>query len=122
MQPSLDSRVTRDYPETRPEIASHRIGACGYSMGGTQTFLLTAVESRIKAAVACAAPQDKLTSSLIAPRNVARGIGTRPFLVVMGEKDQMCPADEARQVFADLHDPQAKLSFFPGTHKISRQF
>ena len=122
VQTTLDYRRGLDYLKSRPEIDSQRIGMLGYSMGGTQTFLLMACEPRIKAAVACAAPKDLTPNSLIAPRNVARGIGSRPFLMIMGRNDEMCPVEEAEHVFHEIDNPHAKLEFFDGTHRINRAF
>ncbi len=118
VQTTIDYRRAVDYLKSRPEIDSSRVGVLGYSMGGTQTFLLTAVEPRIKAAVACATPADLSPDSLIAPRRFAPAIAPRPFLMVMGRHDEMCPATEAEHVFKTLANPNSKLSFYEGTHKI----
>lgn len=122
VQTTIDYRRALDYLKSRPEIDSARIGMLGYSMGGTQTFLLTAIDERIKAAVACAVPRDTAIDSLIAPRNFAHAIGSRPFLMVMGRNDEMCPAEEAEYVFRAIGSPNAKLSFYQGSHKIRGDF
>jgi dienelactone hydrolase len=122
VQTTIDYRRALDYLKGRPEIDSSRMGALGYSMGGTQTFLLTGVEPRIKAAVACATPADLAADSLIAPRRFAPAIGSRPFLMVMGRNDEMCKPDEAERVFRGIGNPHAKLSFYNGTHKIGPAF
>jgi dienelactone hydrolase len=122
VQTTIDYRRALDYLKSRPEIDSARIGVLGYSMGGTQTFSLTAVEPRIKAAVACATPADLASDSLIAPRRFAPAIGSRPFLMVMGRNDEMCKPEEAERVLRLIASPGAKLSFYDGTHKIGTAF
>jgi dienelactone hydrolase len=122
VQTTIDYRRAIDYLKGRPEIDASRIGVLGYSMGGTQTFLLTAVEPRIKAAVACATPADLRDDSLIAPQRFAHAIGSRPFLMVMGRNDEMCKPEEAERVFHAIGGPHAKLSFYDGTHKIGPAF
>jgi dienelactone hydrolase len=122
VQTTIDYRRAVDYLKGRSEVDSARIGAFGYSMGGTQTFLLTAVDARIKAAVACAVPADRSPNSLIAPRNVARAIGSRPLLLVAGRNDEMCPAEEAERVFRAIGSPRSKLSLFEGTHRLRPGF
>ncbi len=122
IQTTIDYRRALDYLKSRSEVDSARIGAFGYSMGGTQTFLLTGVDSRIKAAVACAVPADLSPTSLIAPRNMARAIGSRPLLLVAGRNDEMCPPEEAERVFRTIGNPAAKLSLFEGTHRLRPDF
>ena len=122
VQTTIDYRRALDYLKSRPEIDSARIGAFGYSMGGTQTFLLTAVDKRIKAAVACATPADRSPNSLIAPANFAPAIGSRPFLMIAGRNDEMCTPAEADHVFRTIGGPAARLSICEGTHRLRPDF
>ncbi len=91
IQTTRDYRRAIDYLESRADIDKSRIGVLGYSMGGTQTFLLTGVEPRIKTSVAVATPAEKSKWSPVAPQNFVRGIGQRPFLTILGRSDAMCP-------------------------------
>ena len=52
-QTVIEYRMALDYLAMRTEVDTSRTGIIGLSMGGTMTFLLTAVEPRIKTAVAC---------------------------------------------------------------------
>lgn len=96
VQTVRDYRRAIDYLQTRDDVDSARIGIIGYSMGGTQTYLLAGVEPRIKAAVAVAAPAERSKWSPIAPQNFVRAIGQRPFLSIMGNGDAMCTPEHAR--------------------------
>ncbi|MEX0977441.1 MAG: alpha/beta fold hydrolase [Pirellulales bacterium] len=118
IQTTRDYRRAIDYLETRPQIDKRRIGVVGYSMGGTQTFLLTGVEPRIKAAVAVATPADKSKWSLVAPQNFVRGIGDRPWLTIMGRADEMCTVEHARQIQSLIGSKTKDQVFLDGGHKL----
>lgn len=122
MQTILDYRRALDYLATREEINSDRIGLIGYSMGGVQSFMLTAVEPRIKVSVACAAPSERSALTLWAPQNYARGIGDRPFFMVSGSNDSMCPVDHAKQLFTMIPSSTKDLKFYGGSHKLTPDF
>jgi len=122
MQTVLDYRRVLDYLETREEIDAQRFGLVGYSMGGTQAFPLTAVEERIKVTVACATPAVTKKYSLLAPQNYVHGIGKRPFFMVMGNNDSMCPVVRAKELFALIESPEKKLQFYGGHHKLTHDF
>jgi dienelactone hydrolase len=122
VQTTRDYRRAIDYLETRPDIDKSRIGVVGYSMGGTQTFLLTGVEPRIKAAVAVAAPADKSKWSLVAPQNFVRGIGERPFLTIMGRADPMCPVEHAQQLQSMIDTKTKDQVFFDAGHKLPADY
>ena len=72
--------------------------------------------------MACAVPADRSPSSLIAPRNFARAIGSRPLLLIAGRNDEMCPPEEAERVFRAIGSRTSKLSFFEGTHRLRPDF
>lgn len=118
VQTTRDYRRAIDYLETRKEIIGSRIGMLGYSMGGTQTFLLTGVETRIKASVACCTPAERSKWSQVAPQNFAAGIGDRPFLMIMGRTDEMCSADHARGLYALIPSPTKELVFIEAGHRL----
>ncbi len=118
IQTTRDYRRAIDYLETRPEIDKARFGALGYSMGGTQTFLLTGVEPRIKAAVAVAAPAEKSKWSPVAPQNFVRGIGQRPLLTILGRTDELCPLQHARELQSLVESKTKDQVLFDAGHKL----
>ena len=118
IQTTRDYRRLIDYLETRPDLNSARIGMIGYSMGGAQTFLLTGVEKRIKASVAACTPADGSKFSSIAPQNFTTGLGDRPFLMIMGQTDEMCSPEKAREVYSMLETTKKDLIFLDAGHKL----
>ena len=118
MQTTRDYRRAIDYLETRTDLDSSRLGMIGYSMGGAQTFFLTGVEPRIKASVSCCAPAEKNKWSPIAPQNYLAGIGERPFLMIMGRTDEMCPVGHAQGLYAQIPATTKELLFVDAGHKL----
>ena len=121
-QTTVDYRRALDYLETRDDIDVGRVGLVGYSMGGVQAFLLTAVDSRIKAAVSCVPPSMAGNSTSISPKDYARGIGERPFLMLMGREDSMCRVEHAEQLLAFIPGNRKQLIFFDAGHKLPTDY
>ncbi|MEZ6034097.1 MAG: alpha/beta fold hydrolase [Planctomycetaceae bacterium] len=118
IQTTRDYRRAIDYLETRVEIDANKIGVFGYSMGGAQTFLLTGVEPRVKVSVACATPADNSKFSSIAPQNFAVEIGQRPFLMLMGRTDTMCPIEKAQALLDLIPAAHKQLMFYEAGHRL----
>lgn len=118
VQTVRDYRRAIDYLEKRPEIDSKRIGILGYSMGGTQTFLLTGVEPRIKVAVAVATPAERSKWSLVAPQNFLGGIADRPILTIIGRNDELCPLAHAQSLQRLIESPIKDQILFDAGHKL----
>ena len=118
-QADVDYRRALDYLATRRDLDTGRVGVLGYSMGGNQTFLLTAADPRVRVAVSCVVPsmvgQD---NSAVAPKDYARGIGDRPFLMLMGKEDSMCTMPHAQQLLTLIPSSKKKLVFYDSGHKL----
>ena len=118
VQGTRDYRRALDYVQTREEIDPKRVGVIGYSMGALQTFILTAVEPRIRVSVACAVPSLAGESTSIAPQDYARGSGDRPFLMLMGREDKMGHPQHAGQLFELIPSVEKDLILFDAGHKL----
>ncbi len=118
MQTTIDHRRALDYLGTRADIDAGRIGVLGYSMGGLEVFLLTAVEERIDVTVACVVPDYGDEDFAILPKHYARGVGDRPFLMLMGRTDSMCPPERARQLRALMPESTSELVFYQAGHQL----
>ncbi len=121
-QTTTDYRRGLDYLATRPEINMERLGVLGYSMGGTQSFLLTSVDSRIRVTVACVTPAMTEKYYPVAPKNYVRGLAGRPFLMLMGRTDEMCSVDLAKQLYDLIPSEQKDLKFFEAGHKLPKEY
>ncbi|MFC1841370.1 alpha/beta hydrolase family protein [Thermodesulfobacteriota bacterium] len=137
---TIDYRRLLDYLETRTDIDMTKIGAIGYSLGGTMTFLLTAVDSRVKVSVACvvtpwsktifelgkilSSPEDlnDFRRSAISPNNFAHAIGSRPFLMIMGREDPFYTEEEGNQLFDLVPGPTKEIIWFDSGHVLPAKY
>ena len=120
-QTVVDYRRGLDYLDSRAEVDKNRVGMIGYSMGGAQTFLLTAVDPRIRVSVACV-PPSSWPQIPISPVHYAHGIGDRPFLMLMGRTDPMCPVEHAKQTIGLIPGPEKNLIFYDSGHKLTSDY
>jgi dienelactone hydrolase len=120
VQTVKDYRRALDYMAQRDEIDINRVGLVGYSMGGMDSFYLLSAEPRIKMAVACVPPLSSPAYGPTTPIDYTWGIGQKPFLMLMGRKDDMY---EAAKVDASYHQyiegPNTKLIWYGQGHKLT---
>jgi dienelactone hydrolase len=127
-----------DFVASLPDVDPQRLGATGASGGGTQTFLLFAVDDRVKAAVPVNMISGTMQGGSICENapglrhdtfNVDFGamMAPRPMLLISatGDWTKAVPAVEfpaIRQVY-DLYDARAKLESvqFDSPHNYHKQ-
>jgi dienelactone hydrolase len=120
VQTVKDYRRALDYMAQRDEIDIKRVGLVGYSMGGMDSFYLLSAEPRIKMAVACVPPLSSPAYGPTTPIDYTWGIGQKPFLMLMGRKDDMY---EAAKVDASYHQyiegPNTRLIWYDQGHELT---
>jgi dienelactone hydrolase len=124
-QTTVEYRRAIDYLATREEIDSDRIGVLGNSMGGLIIFALNASEPRVKVSVAGVTPIKVMTPPElvpISPNNFARGIGPRPFLMLMGKADPFYTVEESEQLFEMIEGGPKKLIFYESGHRLPEEY
>jgi dienelactone hydrolase len=120
-----DYRRALDYLATRPELDRTRVGAIGFSMGGLMTFALSAVDDRVKAAVACVTPvspkDPKWTVPAIAPATFAPRVRI-PVLQLMGRTDELYTRAEAEAFREALGSAEKPLEWFDAGHRLPPEY
>jgi eukaryotic-like serine/threonine-protein kinase len=105
-----DMRRSIDYLETRPELDHERLGYYGYSWGGVEGSIVTAVESRFKAAVFADGGLDhRKILPEVNPLNFAPRLKI-PVLMINGRYDFVIP-------FETCQGPLFRLLGTPPTEK-----
>lgn len=123
VQTVKDYRRALDYMAQREEIDMGRVGLVGYSMGGMDSFFLLSVEPRIKVAVACVPPLVSEGYGATAPIDYAWGIGSTPFLMLMGKKDDLYdPAKMEASYHQYIEGPNTRLIWYDQGHKLTRAY
>ena len=104
-----DLRRSVDYLETRPEIDHGRLGYYGYSWGGVEGTIVTAVENRFKvAAFADGGLENEKILPEVNPLNFASRV-TIPVLMINGRYDFVIPFETCQQpLFRLLGTPPAE--------------
>jgi dienelactone hydrolase len=121
----VDYRRALDYLATRDDVDRRRIGAIGFSMGGLMTFALSAVDERIRAAVACVTPvrpsDPHWSSTEIAPHTFAPRVRI-PVLQLMGRTDELYSQGDAEQFRDLLGSSEKRLEWFDSGHRLPPEY
>jgi len=125
LQTTVEHRRAIDYLATRHEIDVERIGLLGHSMGGIIIFALNACEPRVRASVACVTPLNiwgPREMAVISPFNFARGVGKRPFLMLMGRSDEFYSASDVALLQEMIEGRPKELSFYDSGHRLPKEY
>ena len=110
---------------TRFELDVDRLGALGLSMGGIIVFGLNASDPRVKVSVAGVTPLnmwDPEELAVISPFHFARGVGKRPFLVLMGESDQWYSSAEVDELMDAIDGAPKELIRYESGHRLPESY
>jgi len=116
LQSVVDYRRAIDYLATRKDVDAQRIGITGYSMGGHMSFILGAVEPRIKATVACVVPAT--VGMPTAAMTFARDMGEDPLLMMMANNDQFYSVEQAQALFDAVPGDNKSLRLWDSGHSL----
>lgn len=117
-QTVLDYRRGLDCLNTFGMLNNNQYGVYGLSMGGAVTFILTAIEPRIKTAVAGLTVVYGSQNSWVNAFNFAPWINQKPFMMLMGTNDGFYTPQMAKELFYTLGGHSNRLVFFKGGHKV----
>jgi dienelactone hydrolase len=117
---AIETRRLMDYLVSRPEVDSSRIGMLGLSHGGMMTFVLTATDKRIKAAVAGLTPQQRIPDVLL-PLVYAPRIQV-PMLMLAGTNDAWYTRSQVDATLAAIGTRDKKLVWYEGGHRVPEAY
>jgi fermentation-respiration switch protein FrsA (DUF1100 family) len=60
--------------------------------------------------------------AVISPFNFARGVGKRPFLMLMGESDEFYSTSEAALLLEMIEGGPKELIFYDSGHRLPEQY
>jgi dienelactone hydrolase len=119
MQSVVEHRRALDALEARGGLDVKRVGVVGLSIGALMAFILSAVEPRVKAAVAGLTPVARTKDPLMGPIAPQTFLGaiTTPVLMFVGKRDALSPLDESRAVFEGLASKQKEFVSYDTDHR-----
>lgn len=116
---TIDLRRALDFLQKRDDIDITKTGVFGHSMGGIITFLLTAVDSRIRAAVPCVGPP--AYSAMTYPTwlvHYAARFRNQPVLMLYAKKDTTYTPEEAENLFRFINSETKEIIWFDSGHSL----
>lgn len=120
IQNAIEIRRLLDYLATRPDVDTSRIGVLGLSHGGMMTFILGAVEPRIRAAVAGLTPMQNIPDALL-PFHYAQSVRI-PTLLLAGRTDGWYTQPQVERALAALASREKDLVWYDVGHRLPESY
>lgn len=120
LQNTIEHRRLLDYLATRADIDTTRIGVLGLSHGGMVTFILAALEPRVRVAVAGLTPMQNIPDALL-PANYATQVRI-PLLMLAGSADSWYTREQAEKVLASLGSKDKRLIWYDVGHRLPEDY
>lgn len=120
IQTAIEQRRLVDYLVARPDIDSTRIGMLGLSHGGMMTFALSAVDRRVKAAVAGLTPMQRIPEVLM-PQGYAAHVRV-PLLVMAGTSDAWYTREQVEQTYRMVAAADKRLIWYEVGHRVPEEY
>jgi dienelactone hydrolase len=120
LQNAIEHRRLIDYLSTRADIDSTHIGVLGLSHGAMMTFVLAAIEPRVKVAVAGLTPMQNIPDVLL-PSNYASRVRV-PILMLAGTQDAWYTHDQAEKVFATIASKEKQIVWYDVGHRVPEEY
>ncbi|MEP6494965.1 MAG: dienelactone hydrolase family protein [bacterium] len=120
LQNTIEQRRLLDYLATRADIDTTRIGVLGLSHGGMVTFILAALEPRVRVAVAGLTPMQSIPDALL-PENYASRVHV-PLLMLAGSKDTWYTRDQTERVLAMVGSKDKQLVWYDVGHRLPEEY
>ena len=126
-----------DYLQTLPQVDSDAIGMIGLSYGGFYTLYLTALDTRIKAALCSCYFNDRSkftaydwtwfgSDNVFGDAEIAALVGPRKLWLQVGDNDELFPVKGAEREYARLKAilngqcDNYRFEIFPGVHEFGK--
>jgi dienelactone hydrolase len=120
LQNAIEHRRLIDYLATRTDIDAAHIGVLGLSHGGMMTFVLAAIEPRVKVAVAGLTPMQNIPDALL-PSNYASQVSI-PILMLAGSQDTWYTHDQAEKVLSAIASKEKQIVWYDVGHRVPEEY
>lgn len=117
---AIETRRLIDYLVSRADIDSSRIGMLGLSHGGMMTFAVSAVDSRIKVAVAGLTPLKNIPEVLMPP--LYAPLVRVPILMLAGKADGWYTSAQVDSAFRSIAAKDKKLVWYDVGHRVPESY
>lgn len=120
LQNAIEERRLLDYLFTRTDVDTTRIGVLGLSHGGMESFYLSALEPRVRVAVAGLTPMQNIDEVLL-PADYAAHVRV-PLLMLMGRNDAWYTRAQVEKVFGSVASKDKQLVWYDVGHRLPEEY